>query len=198
MSDLLGSFSVSVRVRTKHAENRVSQQCLKSSGMLPRPRENRCKWFNNLGVTKRSVYIYLGGKCKNSPKNNIVNRFINCVNRFRKQGDKPDGLWWFIRFRHNMNWFKMPRMKIEAIQIILNWFNISHKVLMIQFRQIWLDSKYHVTIHTMYETLGDTIQAKVNRFISSEKLFWQQWWGYLNDKVSGPTKNHTVFRDTVC
>jgi len=35
MGDLPGSFPVSVRVMTKHAEKtRVSQRCLKSSGML--------------------------------------------------------------------------------------------------------------------------------------------------------------------
>jgi len=32
-------------------------------------------------------------------------------------------------------------MKIETIQIILNWFSTSQKVFMIRFRQVWFDSK---------------------------------------------------------
>jgi len=59
-----------------------------------RPIENRCKWFNALGVMRKCVYIEKGGKCKIAAKNNIVNRFTKCVNRFRQQEDKPDDDWY--------------------------------------------------------------------------------------------------------
>jgi hypothetical protein len=55
-----------------------------------RPRENRCKWFNTLDVMKKWVYIEGSGKCKISHKNNIVNRFTKCVNRFRQQKYKSE------------------------------------------------------------------------------------------------------------
>ena len=92
------------------------EECMNNEFL--RPRENRCKWFNNLGVMRRSVYIYLGGRCKNSAKSNIVNQF-------RNQEEKPDGLWWLIWSRHNLNRFKMPRMNIETIQANLTRFKMS-------------------------------------------------------------------------
>ena len=55
-----------------------------------RPRENRCKWFNILGVMREWVYIENKGKCKFSCKNNYVNRFIKWVNRFRQQKCKSE------------------------------------------------------------------------------------------------------------
>jgi len=39
---------------------------------------------------RKWVYIQWGGKCKILAKDNIVNRFTKCVNRFRHQEDKPD------------------------------------------------------------------------------------------------------------
>jgi len=55
-----------------------------------RPRENRCKWFNNLGVMREWVYIVNECKCKFSSKNNYLNRFTKSKNRFRHQKNKPD------------------------------------------------------------------------------------------------------------
>jgi len=40
-----------------------------------RPIEDRCKWFNNLGVVGRRVYIVKEGKYKILNQNNIMNRF---------------------------------------------------------------------------------------------------------------------------
>jgi len=56
------------------------------------PRESRCKWFNTLGVMRKWVYIQWGANCKISAKNNIVNRFAKCENRFREQEYKPEEL----------------------------------------------------------------------------------------------------------
>ena len=61
-----------------------------------RHRENSCKWFNGLGGGRRWVYIVREGKCKISYKNNYMNRFTKCVNRFRlindKAGKKKNGM----------------------------------------------------------------------------------------------------------
>jgi len=40
-----------------------------------RPRENRCKWFNDFRVMRRRVYIVKEGKAKFRTKNNSMNRF---------------------------------------------------------------------------------------------------------------------------
>jgi len=49
-------------------------------------RENRCKWVNILGVTRKWQYIKKEIKCKFFVKNNIVNPF-------RRLNDKPGKLW---------------------------------------------------------------------------------------------------------
>jgi len=59
------------------------EECMNNEFL--RPRENRCKWFNCLGVVRRSVYIVKGEKTQFSHKINRLNRFTKCLNRFRQQ-----------------------------------------------------------------------------------------------------------------
>jgi len=114
------------------------EECLNNEFL--RPRENRCKWFNGLGVLRKCLYIEKGGKWKNLAKNNIVNRFTKCVNRFRQLNNNQDGLWRLIHIIHLLNRFICSRVKIDTIQILMNRFNQSQRVFMIWFNIIWIDS----------------------------------------------------------
>jgi len=125
-----------------------------------RPRENSCKWFNVLGVMRKCVYIEKGGKCKISAKNNWVNRFTYCVNRFKQLNDKPDEQWRLIRIRHKLNRFKSPQMKIDTIQTLMNRFNQSQRVL-------WFDSKTFESIQARKRWKIDV----VNIWIDSQILW---------------------------
>jgi len=114
------------------------------------PRENRCKWFNNLGVMRRWVYIERGGKCKNSAKNNIVNRFTKCVNWFRQQKYKPG---W------RMMWFKS--LWIDSMQDRKNSWHESAKNESIQG---WCKSNFVEPFLLNSEASDDTIHIFLNRF----------------------------------
>ena len=83
---------------------------------------------NTLGVMRKCVYIEKGGKCKISVKNNKVNRFTYCMNRFRQLNDKLDEQWSLFRIKHKLNRFKSPQMKIDTIQTLMNRFNQSQSV----------------------------------------------------------------------
>ena len=61
------------------------EECMNNEFL--RPRENRCKWFNNLGVMRKWVYIEKKGKCKFSAKNNWVNWFRPLKDKAEKNED---------------------------------------------------------------------------------------------------------------
>jgi len=136
-----------------------------------RTRENSCKWFNNLGVMRKCVYIEKGGKCKISAKNNRVNRFTYCMNRFRELNDKPDEQWKWIRIRHKLNRFKSPLMKIDTIQTLMNQVNQSHRVL-------WYDSLTFESIQARKKWKVDV----VNIWIYSDFL-WIDSLRYYSGKL---------------
>jgi len=75
-----------------------------------------------------------------SAKNNIVNRFTKCVNRFKQQEDKSNDLWWLIQF-----------------SIYLNQFNWARD-------EDWYDSDSYESIQYKSEKIHDTSQALLNRF----------------------------------
>jgi len=92
-----------------------------------RPTENRCKWLNCLGVTRKFVYIEKGGKCKISAKNNIVNWFTKCVNRFKQLNDKQDD---------HEDWYASHTFWIDSN--VPRWRLIRFKILWIDsFDTIW-------------------------------------------------------------
>jgi len=75
-----------------------------------------------MGVMSRCVYIEKGGKCKISAKNNIVNRFTKCVNRFRQLNDKQDDF---------EDWYASGTIWIDSN--IPGWR-------LIWFKLLWIDS----------------------------------------------------------
>ena len=130
-----------------------------------RPRENRSKWFNNFGVTRRKVYIVRSDKIKYSHKNNIVNRFTKWVNRFRQQKYKP---------KIHEEWYDWvqvwidscePRMKNDVIQPIVELIQCKSEesydaiqTVMNRFKLWWIDS------HMI------RLKKVVNRSIWSQRL----------------------------
>jgi len=172
-----------------------------NNGFL-RPRENRCKWFNCLGVMKKWIYIEIVGKWKFSSKNNFVNRFTKYLNRFRPLKTKLEKrriLWRLICIDS-----KSPKMKVDTIQNILIRFKESQKVFMIRFTHFLVDSKlnrFEISWNDSQKVrnLCNTIQTKMNRFRSAENEFWQWEWSevYLNHKVFGTATNHSA-KDTDC
>jgi len=144
-----------------------------------RPRENRCKWLNNLGVMREWVYIVNEDRCKFSSKNNYLSRFTKSMNRFRQHKYTPEEQWRLMRFRQKLNRFKFPRMKIDTVQIKMNRFNASQRVLwyasyLNDSIQEWIDSRNIESIHTKSESLCDTFQIAMNRFICAETEFRKQ------------------------
>jgi len=116
-----------------------------------------------LWVLWGSVYIEKGDKCKILAKNNIVNRFTKCVNRFRQLKDKQDD---------NEDWYAS-----ESIQMFPD--------------EDWYDSKSYESIQPKSESFHDTIQHNLNRFrhgkgkfdvvniwVDSVKLWIDSLWYY--------------------
>jgi len=139
-----------------------------------RPRENRCKWFNALGVMRKCVYVEKGGKCKISAKNNRVNRFTYCVNRFRQLNDKSDKQWSLICIRHKLNRFKSPQVKIDTIQTLMNRFNQSQRV-------SWYDSLKFESIQARKKWKIDADSIWIDSdflWIDSRKLWIDSLWIY--------------------
>jgi len=130
-----------------------------------RPRVNSCKWFNDLSVMRKCVYIEKGGKCKISAKNNRVNRFTYYLNRFKQLNDKPNEQWRLKRIRHKLNRFKSPQMKIDTIQTLMNRFKQSQRVL-------WYDSLTFESIQARKKWKIDND----NIWIDSRKLWINSMW----------------------
>jgi len=125
-----------------------------------RPRENICKWFNELWVTRWRVYIVRRKIAQFSHKNNRVNRLTKWVNRFRQQKDNlklhqgwNDSLFMWINSSESI---QMNRFK--ACQIVL--WDVSNKKVdsyVIRFREFWMDS-------SIVRNFDESIQYIVNRF----------------------------------
>jgi len=105
-----------------------------------KPRENRWKWFNYFGFMRRWVYIERSGKCKNSAKKNIVNRFSKYVNRLGHQKYKPETYEDWSDSVQKWIDSSEPKMKNDAIELFMNWFSVSHKDFMMRFKIWWIDS----------------------------------------------------------
>jgi len=90
------------------------------------------------------------------------------VNRFRQLNDKPDEQWRLICIRYILNRFKYPKMKIDTIQTLMNWFNQSQRVL-------WYDSLKSESIQKRKKWKIDAvniwIDSYVNRFKKTVKRF---------------------------
>jgi hypothetical protein len=140
-----------------------------------------------LGVMRKWVYIEWCGKCKNSAKNNIVNRFTKCVNQFRQQKDKPDELWRMIlqcifeSIQLSPEWrlIRFRQHRIDSAYVREFLWNNSSKT---ELSHLWIDSEYCETIHPKSETLGDTIQTYLNRLKHDKPQIWQHTWDYLGHK----------------
>jgi len=134
-----------------------------------RPRKNRCKWFNELGVMRRRLFIERGDKTDFSHRHNRVNRFTKWVNRFRQQ-----------KTTHNCMKDETIQCMCESIQVSRRWRLIRVNLLMNRFNvsqrvwwddsnwnesiQVWIDSGRYESIHQKSETL-------MSRFRSHKMAF---------------------------
>ena len=101
-----------------------------------RPRENRCKWFNDLRVMRRRLFIERGNKTKFSHKSNWVNGFTNLMNRFNpyktnQEGEKNRSK--MERVKRYLNRLKMPRRRLIWFIKRMNRFRQGR-------RDWWIDS----------------------------------------------------------
>ena len=130
-----------------------------------RPRENRCKWFNAFGVMRR-LFIRKGDKTKFSHKNNRLNRFTKCLNRFRQQKDRLEKYEGWYDSRYIWVDSNVPRGRLNRFKLRVNRFDASQRVLWDDSRKketmhIWIDSDRCESIHMKSEAL-------LNRF----RLWW--------------------------
>ena len=137
------------------------------SNKFLRPRENRCKWFNNFGKEERSVYIVRDEKTQFSHKFNKLNRFTKCLNRFRQQKDRPEKYEGWYDSNHIWVDSSVPRMKIDTIQTSYESIQDKLENFVRRFKNrketmhTWIDSNRCESIHMKSETL-------LNRF----RLWW--------------------------
>jgi len=113
-------------------------------------RENRCNWFNTLGVTRKWLYIEKGVEAKILAKN-MLNQLTNCVNRFRQLKDKSEGYEdWYVS---DKIWIESdsPRWRLTRFYII--WLDST---MVGEF--LWYDSNCFESIKS------DTIQNNLTRF----------------------------------
>jgi len=124
-----------------------------------RPRENRCKWFNAFGVMRRRLFIRRGDKTKFSHKNNRLNRFTKCLNRFRQQKDRQEKYEGWYNSRYIWVDSSVPRWRLNDSNFV--WINSM------QVR------KFCETIQAKKKRcVYESIQIDVNRFTWSRKLYW--------------------------
>jgi len=134
------------------------------------PRENRCKWFNNLKFMRKWVYIERGTKFKFSFENNYVNRFIKCLNRFiqfdSKLG-KRQKIWRLMCIMQALNRFK--RTQDEDWYDSMYFESIQHKS-----KRLW-----DMIQSILSQFKSESIQGCMNRFTQSQKLcvmrFRRKW-----------------------
>ena len=105
-----------------------------------RPRENRCKWFNTFGVMRRRLFIERGDKTKFLHKNNRLNRFTKCMNRFRQQEDRPEKYEGWYDSGYIWVDSSVPRWRLIRFKLCVNRFNAIQRVL-------WDDSSKKETMH---------------------------------------------------
>jgi hypothetical protein len=149
-----------------------------------RPRENSCKWFNKLGVVMRRLFIERGEKTKFSHKNNRVNRFTKCLNRFRQQKDRPEKYEGWYDSRHIWVDSSVPRWRLNQFKLCMNRFNASQRVL-------WDDSSKKETMHTWIDSNRcESIHMKSKTLLNRFRLWWvdSNWSKMIFDTFSNDTR----------
>jgi len=122
------------------------EECMNNEFL--RPRENSCKWFNNLGVMRRRLFIEKGDKTKFSYKNNWVNRF----KPYKTKHEKGKMRWRMIRVKWKMKRLKRPRKLIDTIHILHESIQTKSEIL---------------SIHVKYDTIHNWIDSR---------LYWYDSW----------------------
>jgi len=127
------------------------EECMNNECLTPR--ENSCKWFNELWVMRRRLYIVRWSKTKFLHENNIVNRFTKWVNRFIQQKTtqkcmKDETIQCTCELIHVNPGWRLIRFNLLLIQ-----FGVSQRVLVSRFK-------------------CESIQEVVNGFIWSQRLGW--------------------------
>jgi hypothetical protein len=98
--------------------------------------ENRCKWFNDLGVMRKWLYIEKGAKEKIPVKNNMVNRLTKYMDRFRQLKHKSRGYEYAMKIdTHQTKNELIQETKYEGWNDSLT----RQRVSLIRFKQIWID-----------------------------------------------------------
>jgi len=127
-----------------------------------RPRENGCKWFNHFGAMRRRLFIERGDKTKFSHKNNRLNWFTKCLNRFRQQKDRPENMkddmiqdiFELIQVYPDEDWFDSNFVWIDSMQV-------REFCETIQAKKIWC---IHESIQIDVESIHMKSETLVNRF----------------------------------
>jgi hypothetical protein len=114
-------------------------------------RENRCNWFNTLGVMRKWLYIENCVEEIFLAKNNMLNQLSNCVNQFRQLKDKSEGYEdWYVSDKIWIESYS-PRWRLTRFYII--WPDST------KFEEfLWYDSNYFESIKS------DMIQNNLTRF----------------------------------
>jgi len=138
------------------------EECLNNEFL--RPRENRCKWFNDFGVMRGVEYTVRSKKIQFSHEKNRVNQFTKWLNRFRHQENKPssarkwiDSEWdWVVSSEHRKQWIDsyihiyiyIYANRLSVCQRHL-WDDLDRK----ETIHAWIDSSRYKSIHIKSETL---------------------------------------------
>ena len=157
------------------------EECMNNEFL--RPRENRCKWFNILGVMREWVYIEKKGKCKFLAKNNSVNWFSKWVNRFKPLKDKA---------AKNEDWYVSCQDWINSKYP--EWRLIRFKLLRIYSRQVrkilWYDS-----CKGLIDSHVSRFIKLVNRRIRSQRLLMNR---FRHKWIDSNTKRWILAKFRVC
>jgi len=131
------------------------EECMNNEFL--RPRENRCKWFNDFGVMRIKQYIGEGRKAKFSQKNNCLNRFTYWLNRFKPckkvicvkwkwdDSNSPEDVWYdsnYVKEFDESFQTKMIRFMYESIHYIVDMIHTKSESILFVPRARWIDSTF--------------------------------------------------------
>ena len=148
-----------------------------------RPRENRCKWFNEFGVMRRRIFIERGDKTKFSHKHNRLNRFTKWMNRFRQQKDRQKKYEGWYDSRRIWVDSSVPRWRLNRFNLRMNRFNESQRVMwddssIKDTMYAWIDSDRSWIDSHEVRNFSESIQIVMRRF----KLIQNEFWHFFDPK----------------
>ena len=160
-----------------------------------RPRENRCKWFNDFGVVRRAQYIGTRGKAKFLHKVNCMSRFTYYLNRFKpyKTKEKYDEEWnvssdnWVDSNNPEDVWYDSKQVWIDSDHVReldrfkQKWYDRSLNRFTIQVirfirsqRVPFLFQKLSEPIQTLFDTIHQSQRVEPTYLGHKEFKFWKE------------------------